>query len=262
MVAAIELEATKQMQQQRKTAVIAERLHLRRSPPWLRSHQRFAAMHHTPMHQTSEAADGCVVDTSRIFEALSLLKVRKGPELTSRLVSTLAVGARVYVVESRRAGDGGQRALVADASKSTEDTRSSPTGRCLRATPLGWVTARRARVGDLLLSLLKTDATEEVVIPFSHRSSTYDDGGSVSTSRCWPPTLSDMQATGRAIAASPPTEPIWPLVFFSSSAALGSSTSACPVDGDCTQSPSRVWLRAVTCTGTCPCISMRCSCQR
>ena len=185
----------------------------------------------TPARRLTADASMCV------FVTTSPLKVRKGAELCSPLVTTLPTGSRLRMIDSQRMSDGGQRACVVLADS---PSASSVAEAAARPQPLGWVTTRRARLGGRMIKQEHGEGGGAAAgIPHSHRNTIdrdpREDNGGQATHRHWPPTLSELQASGRATTSPsfPATlEQRWPLCFFSSSTGLpGTASSASPMDG-------------------------------
>ena len=158
----------------------------------------------------------------RMLEAIVPLKLRRSAELSSPLIMMLPAGSRVHVVESRRMPDGGERAHVIIAAVDTDGARvDAQLDRLLSLSkPAGWVTARRARLGESLLREVAGDGSAAQTSLQSQRA----------TYRAWPPTFRDLQASGRGQMPLRRPGPGWPYVFFSS-AMVEDTTSAWPIDG-------------------------------
>lgn len=88
---------------------------------------------------------------ARTLEVLVPVKVRKGVNLSSSFVRLLPPGTRVRVIESRNTADG-ERVCVCVGDE---------------CRPLGWATARRTRLGEMMLrELTEEEVSEEELSDF------------------------------------------------------------------------------------------------
>ena len=218
------------------------------------------AAHRSDLARRRQLARHIAHARRRVLEAVVPLKVRRSAELSSQLLLTLPAGARVHVLETRRTQDGGERVHVMDAARAAAASSSSSNGAestsagtgaeqdatspsaisedpspCDRA--LGWVTARRGRLGESLLRELRPfDSAATAIATHSLRPSPDS-----TQHRAWPPPShrewqasersSSRRAPGAWPARPPETTLGWPLVFFSSSTWDGSASSAGAIDG-------------------------------
>lgn len=161
------------------------------------------------------------------------LKLRARCELTSQLIAAIEPGTRLKVLETHVTMSGTERLRVADVN----GTKT-----------LGWVTARKSRLGDYLLrDVPRADSSASSErIPHSHRSFARSSSVPPRTAlRCLPPTSEHAPPTSDRsllfgpelpwlVIASPvaktgptsltdPLQPAgkYPLVFFTSSGSFG-----------------------------------------